>query len=95
MSEEVRLPVVSRRRLFWLLAMSAAIAAPASMLLMSGARAQSDQAPAAEPSAPKKKAKAKTTTKTKTGDFYKTRATIPAAEAFRPLQDGGRPLVNG
>jgi branched-chain amino acid transport system substrate-binding protein len=29
------------------------------------------------------------------GDFYKTRATIPAAEAFRPLQDGGCPLVNG
>ena len=29
------------------------------------------------------------------GDFYKTRATIPAAEAFRPLKDGGCPLVNG
>ncbi len=29
------------------------------------------------------------------GDFYKTRATIPAAEAFRPLKDGGCPLVSG
>jgi branched-chain amino acid transport system substrate-binding protein len=29
------------------------------------------------------------------GDFYKTRAIIPAAEAFRPLKDGGCPLVNG
>jgi branched-chain amino acid transport system substrate-binding protein len=29
------------------------------------------------------------------GDFYKLRATIPAAEAFRPLQDGGCPLVGG
>jgi branched-chain amino acid transport system substrate-binding protein len=29
------------------------------------------------------------------GDFYKTRAVIPAAEAFRPLKDGGCPLVSG
>ncbi len=29
------------------------------------------------------------------GDFYKLRGTIPAAEAFRPLKDGGCPLVNG
>jgi len=29
------------------------------------------------------------------GDDYKVRATIPAAEAFRPLKDGGCPLVNG
>ncbi len=29
------------------------------------------------------------------GDFYKTRATIPAAEAFRPLKDGNCPLVSG
>jgi branched-chain amino acid transport system substrate-binding protein len=28
------------------------------------------------------------------GDFYKIRATIPAAEAFRPLNEGGCPLVN-
>jgi branched-chain amino acid transport system substrate-binding protein len=27
------------------------------------------------------------------GDFYKTRAIIPATEAFRPLKDGGCPLV--
>jgi branched-chain amino acid transport system substrate-binding protein len=27
------------------------------------------------------------------GDFYKTRATIPAEEAFRPLSEGGCPLV--
>ena len=31
-----------------------------------------------------------------TGDFYKTRATIPADEAFRPpFKDGGCPPVNG
>jgi branched-chain amino acid transport system substrate-binding protein len=29
------------------------------------------------------------------GDFYKLRATIPAAEAFRPLKEGGCPLVSG
>ena len=29
------------------------------------------------------------------GDFYKLRATIPAAEAFRPLKEGSCPLVSG
>jgi branched-chain amino acid transport system substrate-binding protein len=29
------------------------------------------------------------------GDFYKVKATIPASEAFRPLKDGGCPLVKG
>ena len=29
------------------------------------------------------------------GDDYKLRATIPADEAFRPLKDGGCPLVRG
>jgi branched-chain amino acid transport system substrate-binding protein len=29
------------------------------------------------------------------GDFYHLRATIPADEAFRPLKDGGCPLVSG
>jgi branched-chain amino acid transport system substrate-binding protein len=29
------------------------------------------------------------------GDFYKTRATIPADQAWRPLKDGGCPLVSG
>ena len=29
------------------------------------------------------------------GDFYKTRATIPADEAFRPLNEGKCPLVKG
>ncbi len=29
------------------------------------------------------------------GDFYKTRATIPADEAFRPLKEGGCSLVSG
>jgi len=29
------------------------------------------------------------------GDIYKTRATIPAAEAYRPLKEGGCPLVQG
>jgi branched-chain amino acid transport system substrate-binding protein len=30
-----------------------------------------------------------------TGDLYKLRATIPAAEAFRPEKEGGCPLVSG
>jgi branched-chain amino acid transport system substrate-binding protein len=29
------------------------------------------------------------------GDFYKVRATIPADQAFRPLKEGGCPLVSG
>jgi branched-chain amino acid transport system substrate-binding protein len=29
------------------------------------------------------------------GDFYKLRSTIPTESAFRPLKDGGCPLVNG
>jgi branched-chain amino acid transport system substrate-binding protein len=29
------------------------------------------------------------------GDFYNTRATIPTEEAFRPLREGGCPLVQG
>jgi branched-chain amino acid transport system substrate-binding protein len=29
------------------------------------------------------------------GDMYKLKATIPAAEAFRPLKDGGCSLVSG
>jgi branched-chain amino acid transport system substrate-binding protein len=29
------------------------------------------------------------------GDFYSVRATIPADEAFRPLKEGGCPLVSG
>jgi branched-chain amino acid transport system substrate-binding protein len=29
------------------------------------------------------------------GDYYKLRATIPAAQAFRPLSEGGCPLVKG
>ena len=28
-------------------------------------------------------------------DLYKVRATIPAAEAFRPIKEGGCPLVSG
>jgi branched-chain amino acid transport system substrate-binding protein len=31
----------------------------------------------------------------KPGDYYKVRATIPAAEAFRPLNEGKCPLVSG
>jgi hypothetical protein len=84
MSEEIRLPAVSRRRLFWLVAMVAAIAGPASMLPMSDARAQSDQAPASEPSTSKKKTKSKTETKTKAkktkpGDTMAPEANPPAA----------------
>ena len=64
MSEPIKSQSISRRRLFWLAAIAAAVAAPATMLSTSDARAQqSDQAPAAEPTAPKtgeKKKKKKT-----------------------------------
>jgi hypothetical protein len=65
MSEELRLSIVSRRKMFWLAAIAAALAMPATMLPASDARAQSDQAPAAEPTTPKKKTKSKTKSKTK------------------------------
>ena len=29
------------------------------------------------------------------GDFYTLKATIPADEAFRPLKEGGCPMVSG
>jgi hypothetical protein len=51
--------------MFWLAAIAAALAMPATMLPASDARAQSDQAPAAEPTTPKKKTKSKTKSKTK------------------------------
>jgi hypothetical protein len=79
MSEEVRLPVVSRRRLFWLAAMAATITVPAITLPLSDARAQTDQAPAAEPTTPKKKTKSKTKTKTKTKKAAPGDTTAPAA----------------
>jgi hypothetical protein len=65
--------------MFWLAAIAAAIAAPASILAMSDARAQTDQAPAAEPSTPKKKTKAKATTKTKTKKAMPGDTTAPEA----------------
>ena len=65
MSEPIKSQSISRRRLFWLAAIAAAVAAPANMLSTSDARAQqSDQAPAAEPTTPKTKEKKK---KKKTG----------------------------
>jgi hypothetical protein len=73
MSEPIASQLISRRRLFWLAAIAAATAAPASMLPTSDAYAQSDQAPAAEPTTPKKKTKSKTDTKTKS----KTKKTMP------------------
>jgi hypothetical protein len=80
MSEEGRLHIVSRRRVFWLAAIAAALATPATMLGASDARAQSDQAPAAEPTTPKKQTKSKTKTKkTKPADTMAPAANPPAA----------------
>ena len=68
MSEQIKSQIISRRRLFWLAAIAVALAAPATMLSTSDARAQqSDQAPAAEPTAPKSKAKKKKKKKKKRG----------------------------
>ena len=52
--EQIKSQIISRRRVFWLAAMATALAAPATMLSTSDARAQqSDQALAAQPAAPK------------------------------------------
>jgi hypothetical protein len=72
MSEPIKSQSISRRRLFWLAVTAAALAAPATILSTSDVRAQqSDQAPAAEPTAPKtgekKKKKAKTKKKATPG----------------------------
>jgi len=66
MSEPIKSQFISRRRLFWLAVTAAALAAPATMLSTSDVRAQqSDQAPAAEPTAPKTGEKKKKKTKKK------------------------------
>jgi hypothetical protein len=76
MSEQINSQVVSRRRLFWLAAIAVALAAPATMLSTSDARAQqSDQAPAAEPTTPKTKEKKK---KKKTGATAAPASSPPA-----------------
>ena len=59
MSEQIKSQIISRRRLFWLAAIAVALAAPATMLSTDARAQQSDQAPAAEPTAPKSKAKKK------------------------------------
>jgi hypothetical protein len=78
MSERIKSQIISRRRLFRLAAVTAAIAAPAIMLSTSDARAQTDQAPAAEPAAPKKKTKTKTK-KTTPGAMTAPASNPPAA----------------
>jgi hypothetical protein len=66
MSEPIKSQSISRRRLFWLAVTAAALGAPATMLSTSDVRAQqSDQAPAAEPTAPKTGEKKKKKTKKK------------------------------
>jgi hypothetical protein len=66
MSEPIKSQSISRRRLFWLAVTAAALAAPAAILSTSDVRAQqSDQGPAAEPTAPKTGEKKKKKTKTK------------------------------
>jgi hypothetical protein len=74
MSEPIASQFISRRRLLWLVALAAAVTTPPSVFQTSDARAQqSDQAPAAEPTTPKKKTKSRTDTKTKS----KTKKTTP------------------
>jgi hypothetical protein len=79
MSEPIASQFISRRRLLWLAVMATAIVTPASMLPMSDARAQTDQAPVAEPTTPKKKAKTKTKTKKITPGDTAPAANPPAA----------------
>jgi hypothetical protein len=80
MSEQIKSQIISRRRLFWLAAIAVALAAPATMLSTSDARAQqSDQAPAAEPTAPKSKAKKKKKKKKATPGATTAPASSPPA----------------
>ena len=86
MSEPIASQFISRRRLLWLAAIIAATAGTVSVLPMSDARAQTDQAPAAEPTTPMKKKKSKTegkpkskTKKTTPGDTMVPAANPPAA----------------
>jgi hypothetical protein len=68
MSEQIKSEIISRRKLFRLAATATALAAPMTMLSTSAIRAQqSDQAPAAEPKAPKAKEKKKTQKKATPG----------------------------
>ena len=85
MSEPIKSQSISRRRLFWLAAIAAAVAAPATMLSTSDVRAQqSDQAPAAEPTAPKTGEKKKKKTKTKTKTKKKATPGATTAPASSP-----------
>jgi hypothetical protein len=62
MTEEIKSQIISRRRVFWL---AAAVLAMPATLALSDARAQSDQTPAADTTAPKKKSKTTKTSKAK------------------------------
>jgi hypothetical protein len=85
MSEPIKSQSISRRRLFWLAVTPAALGAPATMLSTSDVRAQqSDQAPAAEPTAPKTGEKKKKKTKTKTKTKKKATPGATAAPASSP-----------
>jgi hypothetical protein len=80
MSEQIKSQIISRRRLFWLAAVAAALAAPATMLSTPDARAQqSDQAPVAQPTAPKTGEKKKKTKKATPGAATAPAGSPPAA----------------
>jgi hypothetical protein len=82
MREPIASRFISRRRILWLAAIAATIAAPVSVLPMSDARAQTDQAPAAEPTTPKKKTTSKsdkTKKKSKPADTMAPATNPPAA----------------
>jgi predicted lipid-binding transport protein (Tim44 family) len=74
MTQEIKSQIISRRRVFWL---AAAVLAMPATLALSDARAQSDQTPAADTTAPKKKSKTTTTSKAKKAK--PATATDPAA----------------
>jgi len=78
MSEQTKSQIISRRRLFWLAATTVALATPVAALTTSDTRAQTDQAPGAEPAAPKKKTKTKTK-KTTPGAMTAPASNPPAA----------------
>ena len=87
MSEQIKLPIISRRKVFWLAAIAAALVAPATMLPTSNARAQqSDQAPAAEPTAPKTGEKKKKKKKKKEATPGATTAPASSQPKMAPAQ---------
>jgi hypothetical protein len=91
MSEQIKSPIISRRKVFWLAAIAAALAAPATMLPSDARAQQSDQAPAAEPTAPKTGEKKKKEKKKKEKNKKSTPGAATAPASSQPKMAPAQP----